>query len=291
MATKFEEAFSKMTPAQRKKATAAISDMMGMPAKKKKSNNSKKGNNFFMGRGRSKLNKSGSGGGGAGKSSTPSGISYDQFLNMPATQKYQTIDDILNDQSIAVPNYLDGSPTTKLLYALGMDNKPEIVSDNQIDKMKGNNLFRTVYDVDNPPPYAQDIIDQIKRGDYTQLSGSGGSVHGRALYFARDFTGSAIYGHGHSNPQMIRAKLKQNANIAREEDLRRWMGQDQNFPKGRYKGSDALSMYALSRGADGWYDAKTGYTMILNRGALAVSSTNKIVDYDTYSWKTANNAN
>ena len=35
MATAFEKAFEKMTPAQRKKATAAISDMMGMPSKKK----------------------------------------------------------------------------------------------------------------------------------------------------------------------------------------------------------------------------------------------------------------
>ena len=36
MATKFERAFEKMTPEQRKKATAAIGDMMGMPKKKKK---------------------------------------------------------------------------------------------------------------------------------------------------------------------------------------------------------------------------------------------------------------
>ena len=43
MATKFEQAFAKMTPAQRKKATAAISDMMGMPPKKKvKRTNTKK---------------------------------------------------------------------------------------------------------------------------------------------------------------------------------------------------------------------------------------------------------
>ena len=42
MATKFEQAFEKMTPAQRKKATAAIGDMMGMPKKKKK-NTTKKG--------------------------------------------------------------------------------------------------------------------------------------------------------------------------------------------------------------------------------------------------------
>ena len=34
--TNFEKAFQNMTPAQRKKATAAISNQMGMPSKKKK---------------------------------------------------------------------------------------------------------------------------------------------------------------------------------------------------------------------------------------------------------------
>ncbi len=36
MATKFEQAFAKMTPEQRKRATKDISDMMGMPPKKKR---------------------------------------------------------------------------------------------------------------------------------------------------------------------------------------------------------------------------------------------------------------
>ena len=35
MATKFEQAFAKMTPAQRKKVGKSIDDMMGMPPKKK----------------------------------------------------------------------------------------------------------------------------------------------------------------------------------------------------------------------------------------------------------------
>ena len=35
MATNFEKAFEKMTPAQRKKTTDAIGEMMGMPSKKK----------------------------------------------------------------------------------------------------------------------------------------------------------------------------------------------------------------------------------------------------------------
>ena len=35
MATNFEKAFERMTPAQRKKAKEQIGDMMGMPPKKK----------------------------------------------------------------------------------------------------------------------------------------------------------------------------------------------------------------------------------------------------------------
>ena len=40
MATNFEKAFEKMTPAQRKRATQDIGNMMGMPKKKKKTTNS-----------------------------------------------------------------------------------------------------------------------------------------------------------------------------------------------------------------------------------------------------------
>ncbi len=41
--TAFEKAFEKMTPAQRKRATQAVSDMMGMPPKKKRTATKKKG--------------------------------------------------------------------------------------------------------------------------------------------------------------------------------------------------------------------------------------------------------
>ena len=43
MATKFEQAFAKMTPAQRKRATKEIGMMMGMDPKKAKKRSAKKG--------------------------------------------------------------------------------------------------------------------------------------------------------------------------------------------------------------------------------------------------------
>ena len=79
-----------------------------------------------MGRGSSGLKSSGVA---SQKANTPSGVSYSQFMQMSDDQKYQTIDTILNDSNIQVPSYLDSSRTSKVVYALGMDNKPTVVSD------------------------------------------------------------------------------------------------------------------------------------------------------------------
>ena len=137
-----------------------------------------------MGRGRSGAGKSGGGGGNAStpKAKTPSGVDYNSFMKMSDSQKYSTIDNILNDKNIQVPNYLDGSDTSKVMYALGMTNKPQVVSDSQLDSMPGKDLYRTVYEEGSmPPPSSADILDQIRTGDLTRLSGSGGSVHGRRV--------------------------------------------------------------------------------------------------------------
>lgn len=228
-----------------------------------------------MGRGSSGL----SGGGKAAapqKANTPSGVSYDQFMQMSDAQKYQTMENIINDPNIQAPSYLDGSDTSKLIYGLGMNNKPTVVSDDALDRMPGKDLYRTVYEAGSmPPPSSSDILDQIRMGDYTQMSGSGGSAHGRALYFARDnFTGSRYYGDGERNAMMMRAKINPNAKITQESTLKNMMRSDsafQNSPKSA--GRDAIALYAISHGIDGWYSGT--YTMMVNRGALTVSSRNK----------------
>lgn len=228
-----------------------------------------------MGRGRSGL--AGGGGGKAAaspKANTPSGISYDQFMKMSDAQKMQTINNILADPNIKVPAYLDNSDTSKFMWAMGMNNKPNVVSDDQLSKMPGKDLYRTVYDTQNPPPSGTDILDQIRTGDFTQMSGSGGSAHGRALYFARDdFAGSASYGVRGNNPVMARAKINSNANIVKESDLRRRMVADGFSTNSSSSYNDDIALYALSHGIDGWYSGT--YTMMVNRGALTISNKTK----------------
>ena len=226
-----------------------------------------------MGRG-----SSGSGGGGGAQGSpanTPSGVSYDDFMKMPESQRIATMENIISNPAIQVPDYLDNSDTSKVLYALGMNNKPTVVSDAQLDAMQGRELFRTVYESGSmPPPSSDAILDQIRNGDYTQLSGRGGSAHGRALYFATDFRGSRIYGDGERNALMCRAKINSNAKIVSESTLRNQMIAKGHSVKGA-SNTDQRALYAISQGIDGWYSGS--YTMVINRGALTMSSTNKTI--------------
>ena len=241
-----------------------------------------------MGRGSS---KAGSGGGGSQRNpaNTPSGVSYSEFLQMPESQRITTMENIISDSSIVVPDYLDGSDTSKVLYALGMNNKPTVVSDAQLDAMQGRELFRTVYESGSmPPPSSDAVLDQIRYGDYTQMSGKGGSVHGRAIYFATSYSGSATYGHGEKNALVSRAKINSDAKIVSQATLTSQM-QSKGFNVRGTISTDQRALYAIAQGIDGWYSGR--YTMIVNRGALTMSSTNKSTKSGrsyAYDWQSAN---
>ena len=226
-----------------------------------------------MGRGRSKAGGGGSSGG--GKINTPSGVSYQQFMKMSDSQKQGLMRQIINDPNIQVPGYLDSSDTTKVLYALGMNQKPTIVSDSQLDSIQGIEIYRTVYETGSmPPPSSSMVLDQIRNGDFTQMSGKGGSAHGRAIYFATNFGDSSTYGMGENNSLVMRAKINPKANIRSEKSLRSQIANDPNWGGGNTRHDD-IALYAVSHGIDGWYSGS--YTMMVNRGVLTASSTNKAI--------------
>jgi len=238
----------------------------------------------------------GNGSSGRRKNKTPSGVTYEQFMKMSKKQRYDLIDKIIKDENIKVPDYLDDSYATKVMYGLGMTNKPTIISDAELDKIKGQDLFRTVYDTDKGITGKQ-IIEQIKTSDFTQMSGSGGSVFGKALYFAENYSESAYWGESDKNPVMMRVKIKSDAKTESYRVLIDKMKKNKIFREKIEKNprmfsiydSNAVSLYAISHGLDGWYDIGRGFTMIINRGALAVSSTTKkaITENSEMTWKRA----
>lgn len=223
---------------------------------------------------------------------------YGDFLKLSEDERVDIITDIVNSRNIKVPSYLDSSETTKVMYALGLDKATTVVTDAQLDSMPGRELFRTVYEKGSmPPPSSDAILDQIRNGQYTQMSGYGGSAYGRAIYFATDYNGSATYGYGERNPMVMRAKIAPTAKVVKQSTLLSQMQSKAAFLKNSYKwnSTDAPALYAISQGIDGWYSGS--YTMIVNRSALISSSQNKSIYASggngrshASSWQTAKNA-
>ena len=198
-------------------------------------------------------------------------------MAMSEQKRYDTVKRIIYDDSIKVPDYLDNSITSKVIYALGMNDKPKIISDAAFDKRFGTTFYRTV-DNSSSKMTASDILNQIKTSDYTQMSNKGGSIHGRAIYFADNFSDSALYGNNKS-AQVMRAKIKPNANIARGNTINVLKGKIENsFHFGSVQAdADLYALAAITHGYDGWYDgANHSYLMIVNRGALVTTSKNKM---------------
>lgn len=212
------------------------------------------------------------------------GVAYDKFKNMTDDEKADVITDALG---VGTPMFLDNSDIQKFAYFTGMSDKPTVVSDSQLDGMKGQELFRTVNDAYNPRTdigyTSKDIIKQISEGDFTMYSDSGGSAHGKAIYFAANYNSSTAYGNSKQHSQVMRAKITGGKGITENKlssdynsALRR--GDKLALACSNADSSSARNLYALAKGythitpsSGSWDD----YHMILNRSCLTVSSKTK----------------
>lgn len=219
------------------------------------------------------------------------GVPFDQFEKMTDDEK---ADVVLKALGVGLPMFLDNSDIQKLSYYTGMSEKPKVVSDSALDKMKGTEIFRTVNDAYNSSKdigyTANDICKQIAYGDFTMYSDSGGSAHGRAIYFASNFSSSAGYGYG-SKAVTMRAKITGGKTI-KESTLTNMyqsaLNRGDKLATACSMASDSRSrvnMYGLAKG----YDVKTSdygdYVMVLNRRALTVSSDFKKTNSLGSRWK------
>ncbi|MBR0075487.1 MAG: hypothetical protein IJP96_07015 [Synergistaceae bacterium] len=237
------------------------------------------------------------------KSLPPAGVTYDQFLQMSNDEKYNLMDKIIKDDNIKVPDYLDDSASTKVIYALGMNNKPTVVSDSELDKIPGNDLYRGIRDNSDFNISAKEIADQLKYNEYTQLSKKGSSLLGRGIYFApNDFLVALDYASAYNlvnNGLIIRAKINPNAKMSTVKKIGNKIKEDSMFnktflpketrekvlnnPHFYYSISavtpDSYALYAIAHGIDGWRDSTINEVIMINRRALTFSSTNKRAVY------------
>lgn len=215
------------------------------------------------------------------------GVSFSQFESMTDDQKADVIDTALKT---GIPMFLDDSGLQRFAYFTGMSDKPTVVSDSQLNNISGTEVYRTVYDGFNQKTdigyTGNDIVKQIRSGDFTMYSDSGGSAYGKGIYFASDYHDSILYGSGRKNPIVTRAKITSNKTISDRKlssDFGNALNRGDKLATACNKAdySSARNLYALAKGYD-VVVASNGYHIVLNRRALTMSD--KVKPAKGYSW-------
>ena len=206
--------------------------------------------------------------------------SYDAFRKMTDDQKADVIMQARNTQ---VPIFLAQNDLQKVLYSLKLNDKPTLVDDSVLDSTPGKELFRTVNatnDQTNRIKYtATDVANQVIKGSVTRVSDTGGSVHGRGIYFADNYSDSVAYGNRIGNVNqtaVIRVKLSPSAKTVSTTVAANGVAKEINSGTKLGKAlskvgrQDQTAIWALAKG----YDAMVGgygYHVIINRSALIAS--------------------
>ena len=207
---------------------------------------------------------------------------YDAFMQMSDDQKADVIDAMIAQ---GVPAHLADNDFQKMIYNIGLNDKPQLVDDATLDSMNGTELFRTInneYDSQNDISYTADqIARQVQAGRVTRVSDNGGSVYGRGIYFADNKSDSAMYGNTYGNVQktaQIRCKLNSNANVINHSKATQGVMNEINSSSklgkvlSKCDYDSRVSIYAMAKG----YNVITsghGYYNILNRNAVTMSKT------------------
>lgn len=218
----------------------------------------------------------------------PISASYDAFLKMTDDQK---ADVILQGSKTQVPVFLAQNDLQRVLYSLKLNDKPTLVADSVLDTMPGKVLYRNVNeakDANNRMRFSADeVAAQNLRGSVTRVSDTGGSVHGRGIYFADSYASSGVYGNTRGDIKktaVIRAKLNSNARTIAEHMADSGVAAEIRSGSKLGRTISKMDMYsqkslwAMARGYN-VIVASNGYHIVLNRTALTASDAIKPKGY------------
>lgn len=219
--------------------------------------------------------------------STPSGLT---LSDVQAMDDQQLHDFLIAVNDTDVPDFLNTHHLQKMVYALGLNDAPEIVDSATFKQLtSGPNaltpIYRTVHDNSSSGLTAQDICDMITDGDVTYL---GNGIHGDGLYFSNvlgtpGYSGSKGYWAYGSTNLTVGAVLNQKAKVISERQLqslydnfvkthpksRRALG----FAKQRST-NDSMSQFALTQGYNVITSNQGGgevYYTVLDRSVLTMT--------------------
>lgn len=109
----------------------------------------------------------------------------------------------------AVPGFPD-TFYQKFVMANGLDAKPKLVTDAQMDAMPGKDFYRGIHATTTDK--ADEIVMSTLLKDYTHFSDSGGSAMGRGIYAMQDLNQDVrLYGSSGGVNNIMRMKLDSDA--------------------------------------------------------------------------------
>lgn len=215
---------------------------------------------------------------------TPSGLT---LSNVQAMDDQQLHDFLIDVNKTDIPDFLNNIHLQKMVYALGLNDKPEVVDRDTFDELISfggsyTPIYRTVNDtkVNGIPFSAKDVCDMLIDGDTTYI---GNGIHGDGLYFSNDIAGSKAYGNGSGNSKTVAAVLNSKAKVISERQLKSlYDNYVKTHPKTRkalgyarnYSSNDSMSQFALTQGynviTSKQYGSEVYYT-VLDRSVLTMS--------------------
>jgi len=213
---------------------------------------------------------------------TPSGFTLADVQAMNDDQLHDFLIDVYN---VDTPDFLNSHHTQKMVYGLGLNETPQVVSDAQLQQMISSGakpIYRSVDDITLPGNIRMtgtDMHDMLRSGDLTYL---GNGIYGDGLYFSDSLSGSKGYGsttiRGVLSPKaktisMQQLKSEYDSFIKSHPQTRKALG----FAAQRGARINSYSQFALIRGYNvvtyTHYDGETYYNVI-DRSALIVSDKN-----------------
>lgn len=209
----------------------------------------------------------------------PSGVTQADLANMSDKELHDFLIDV---NKTDIPSFLSDLHLQRMLYAMGMNNGPEVVDQKTFDGLAKNApvLYRTVNDtvVNGVPFTSGDCCDMLIDGDLTFV---GKGIHGDGLYFSDSLSGSKAY--GDSTGQTVGAVLNGKAKAISETQLRQdYDAFVKSHPQARkalgfakaHSAHDSYSQFALIRGynviTSKQWNGETYYT-VLDRSALTMT--------------------
>lgn len=164
------------------------------------------------------------------------------------------------------PSLNAGSPLQHLVYELGMNEKPTMLSRDEYEKQAAESpygkIYRGVRDNDLTGISSKDVIDSTATGDTTYL---GNGLHSDGIYFAQNKATADNYA-GNGAGTVMEATLNKDARIIDMDELSTMRTQDDvSLPNAGayalYQGYNAIAV----KNTDG-----NAYVIALDRSALAI---------------------